>query len=114
MHPLKGYKLLQRIDFLRDAAEIVYAHHECFDGSGYPRGLSGEEIPLGQRLFMVAAVFDAVTSERPYHSPMSYDEAAIVICRKSGTHFDPSAMEAFETTRPVELEAIRKRYANTE
>lgn len=113
-HPLEGYKLLQRIDFLRDSAEIVYAHHERYDGTGYPRGLRGQEIPLGSRIFMVADVFDAVTSERPYHSPMSYSEAAAVIRGKSGTHFDPSVVEAFETIRPAELEAVRKRYADTE
>ncbi len=56
-HPMEGYKLLKRIGFLKDAAEIVYAHHEHFDGNGYPRGLKGNEIPLGGRLFMVADVY---------------------------------------------------------
>ena len=111
-HPLEGYRLLQRIDFLRDSAEIVYAHHEHYDGSGYPRRLKGEEIPLGARLFMVADVFDAVTSERPYHLPISYREAIAEIREKSGTHFDPAVVEIFVNIRPDELEAIRKHYAD--
>lgn len=111
-HPLEGYRLLQRIDFLRDSAEIVYAHHEHYDGTGYPRRLKGEDIPLGARLFMVADVYDAVTSLRPYHLPMSYNEAIAEIRGKSGTHFDPAVVEIFENIRPDELEAIRKRYAD--
>ena len=111
-HPLEGYRLLQRIDFLRDSAEIVYAHHEHYDGTGYPRRLKGDEIPLGARLFMVADVFDAVTSERPYHLPMSYSEAIAVIRGKSGTHFDPAMVEIFKNIEPDELEAIRKRYSD--
>ncbi|HEY6009495.1 MAG TPA: HD domain-containing phosphohydrolase [Geobacteraceae bacterium] len=111
-HPQEGYRLLQRIDFLRDSAEIVYAHHEHYDGTGYPRGLKKDEIPLGARLFMVADVFDAVTSERPYHVPMSYNEAMAVIHDKSGTHFDPAVVEAFENIQSSELEAIRKRYSD--
>jgi putative nucleotidyltransferase with HDIG domain len=109
-HPLEGYRLLQRIDFLRDSAEIVYAHHEHYDGTGYPRRLKGNEIPLGARLFMVADVFDAVTSERPYHAPLSYDEAIAVIREKSGSHFDPAVVEAFENIQSHKLEEIRKHY----
>lgn len=111
-HPLEGYRLLQRIDFLRDAAEIVYAHHERYDGTGYPRSLKAEGIPLGARLFMVADVFDAITSARPYHPPMSYGEALAEVHGKSGTHFDPAVVRVFEDIHPDELEAIRKRYAD--
>ena len=109
-HPQEGYRLLQRIGFLREAAEIVYAHHEHYDGTGYPRRLKGEE---GARLFMVADVFDAVTSERPYHSPMSYNEAAAVIRGNSGNHFDPAVVELFDGIDPAEWVRIRKRYADT-
>jgi len=111
-HPAEGYRLLQRIDFLRDSAEIVHAHHEHYDGTGYPKGIKGEEIPLGARIFMVADVFDAVTSERPYHSPMSYNEAVALIRGKSGAHFDPAVVELFEGIHPDEMEAIRKRYTD--
>lgn len=111
-HPAEGYRLLQRIGFLREAAEIVYAHHEHYDGTGYPRRLKGEEIPLGARLFIVADVFDAVTSERPYHSQMSYNEAVAVIRGKSGSHFDPAVVEVFEKIHPAEWEVMRKRYSD--
>lgn len=111
-HPLEGYRLLQRIDFLRDSAEIVYAHHEQYDGTGYPRGLKGDEIPLGARLFMVADVFDAVTSDRPYHSPIGYSEAIAAIRGRSGTHFDPAVVKIFEDVHPDELGAIRKRHSD--
>jgi putative nucleotidyltransferase with HDIG domain len=111
-HPLEGYRLLQRIDFLRDSAEIVYAHHEHYDGTGYPRRLKGDEIPLGARLFMVADVFDAITSERPYHSPMSYDEAIAALRAQSGSHFDPAAVALFESIQPEELGAVRQCYAD--
>jgi len=109
-HPLVGYKALQRVDFLRDSAEIVYAHHEHYDGTGYPRGLRGEEIPLGARLFMVADVFDALTSERPYRHPASFSDAAAEIRRESGTHFDPVIVEVFEKMDPSEFEAVQHRY----
>ena len=108
-HPAEGFKLLSQIDFLRKSAEIVLAHHERFDGSGYPRGLKGEEIPLGARLFMVADVFDALTSERPYHTPLGYQEAAAGISEKSGEHFDPAVVEVFRKIDPVEWERIRNR-----
>ena len=111
-HPQEGYRLLQRIDFLKPSAEIVYAHHEHYDGTGYPRRLKGKQIPLGARLFTVADVYDAVTSERPYHAPMSYNEAIGVIRGKSGTHFDPAVVEIFENIPPVDLEEIRKQYAD--
>ncbi|WP_298439606.1 HD domain-containing phosphohydrolase [Geobacter sp.] len=111
-HPGEGYRLLRRIGFLREAAEIVYAHHEHYDGTGYPRGLKGEEIPLGARLFMVADVFDALTSERPYHEAMGYQQAARVIRENRGKHFDPAVVNVFEAIRPEEWEKVRKRFAD--
>src|SRR3954452_22865487 len=65
-HCYRGYQILKKIPFLDEAAEIVYAHQECFDGSGYPRGLKGEDIPLGARIFALADTLDAITSDRPY------------------------------------------------
>lgn len=109
-HPIEGYKLLKRIEFLKDTAEIVYAHHEHYDGTGYPRGLKGNEIPLGARLFMVADVYDAITSERPYHSPVVYAEASEEILSKSGSHFDPAVVDIFRTIDRKSWLAIADRY----
>jgi len=94
-HPSAGYDIVNRIEFLGEAAEIVYAHHERFDGKGYPRGLKGEDIPFGARLFAVVDVYDALTSTRPYHSPLSHEEALVKIRKESGRHFDPSVVKAF-------------------
>jgi putative nucleotidyltransferase with HDIG domain len=94
-HPSVGYGIVNRIEFLSEAAEIVYAHHERFDGSGYPRGLKGEDIPLGARLFAVVDVYDALTSARSYHSPLSHKEALVEIRKESGRHFDPNVVEVF-------------------
>ena len=113
-HPGEGYKLLKEIDFLQRSAEIVYAHHERFDGTGYPRGLKGEEIPLGARLFMVADVFDALTSVRPYRTPLEYWEAAAEISEKCGEHFDPAVVETFQQIDPAEWEQIGRRLALAE
>ncbi len=109
-HPEAGYRIVKRIGFLMDAAEIVYAHHEQFDGSGYPRGLNGESIPLGARMFMVADVYDALTSERSYRSPVTYEEAAVEIKRQSGSHFDPVIVDTFLAIAPEQLRAIAGRY----
>jgi len=109
-HPEAGYLALRHITFLREAVEIVYAHHEYYDGSGYPRGLKGEEIPLGARIFMAADVYDALTSVRPYHSPLSHEKALDLIREKSGSHFDPDIVRVFLKIDPKELEAVRKEY----
>jgi diguanylate cyclase (GGDEF)-like protein len=94
-HSELGYEILKGIDFLRDAAEIVWAHHEWYDGSGYPRGLAGEEIPLGARVFCVVDAYDAMTSRRPYRQAMSRDQACIEIARNAGTQFDPMVVASF-------------------
>src|SRR5947208_3510257 len=92
-----GYRMLAKIPFLRDAAEIVYSHHERYDGSGYPRGLKGKEIPLGARIFAVADTLEAVMSNRSYRPsrPLSLDSAREEIQRCSGTQFDPAVVKAF-------------------
>jgi putative nucleotidyltransferase with HDIG domain len=90
-----GYNMLIRIPFLRDAAEIVLAHQEFFDGSGYPRGLKGEQIPLGARIFTVADSLDAMISDRPYRRALPVSHAREEICRCSGTQFDPKVVEVF-------------------
>jgi len=109
-HPEAGYRIVKRIGFLKGAAEIVYAHHEQFDGSGYPRGIKNENIPLGARMFMVADVYDALTSERPYRSPMTYEEAVTEIKKLRGTHFDPVVVDTFMAIAPEQLQMIAKRY----
>jgi putative nucleotidyltransferase with HDIG domain len=90
-----GYNMLIRIPFLRDAAEIVLAHQEFFDGSGYPRGLSGEQIPLGARIFTIADSLDAMISDRPYRRALPLSNARQEILRCSGTQFDPKVVDVF-------------------
>jgi putative nucleotidyltransferase with HDIG domain len=90
-----GYNMLIRIPFLRDAAEIVLSHQEFFDGTGYPRGLKGEEIPLGARIFAVADALDAMISDQPYRRALPLSHAREEIRRCSGTQFDPKVVEVF-------------------
>src|ERR1700690_247301 len=90
-----GYDMLIRIPFLRDAAEIVLAHQEFFDGSGYPRGLKGEQIPLGARIFTIADSLDAMIRDRPYRRALPLSHAREEIRRCSGTQFDPNVVEVF-------------------
>jgi putative nucleotidyltransferase with HDIG domain len=94
-HPAIGYSMLKEVTFLSRASEIVYTHHERYDGKGYPRGLKGQEIPLGARIFAVADSFDAMTSDRPYRKAMSWQEARDEIARNSGTQFDPQVVKLF-------------------
>jgi putative nucleotidyltransferase with HDIG domain len=90
-----GYNMLIRIPFLRDAAEIVLSHQEFFDGSGYPRKLKGEQIPLGARIFTIADSMDAMISDRPYRKALPLSHARGEIVRCSGTQFDPRVVEVF-------------------
>jgi len=92
-----GYNMLTRIPFLRDAAEIVLAHQEFFDGTGYPRGLKGDQIPLGARIFTIADSLDAMISDRPYRRALPMSHAREEIRRCSGTQFDPKVVEVFST-----------------
>jgi response regulator RpfG family c-di-GMP phosphodiesterase len=86
-------------------AELIYSHQERFDGSGYPRGLRGEAIPLGARVFAVIDAYDAMRSHRPYRQPMSTEQAVDQIRRGSGSQFDPVVVQAFMRCQP-ELERI--------
>ena len=92
-----GYDMLIRIPFLRDAAEIVLAHQEFYDGTGYPRGLKGDQIPLGARIFTIADSLDAMISDRPYRRALPMSHACQEIRRCSNTQFDPKVVEVFLT-----------------
>jgi HD-GYP domain-containing protein (c-di-GMP phosphodiesterase class II) len=94
-HPIRSYELLSPIPYLRPALEIPYCHHEKWDGSGYPRGLKGEEIPLSARIFAIVDVYDALMSDRPYRPAWTKERALDHIREQSGKHFDPKVVEAF-------------------
>lgn len=94
-HAFLGYKMLQKIPFLQEASEIVYSHQEKFDGSGYPRGLKGEQIPLGARIFSIADTLDAIMSDRPYRPARPFPVAKKEIEAWSGRQFDPSIVSVF-------------------
>ncbi|MBI5626390.1 MAG: HD domain-containing protein [Nitrosomonadales bacterium] len=94
-HPEKGYRIVSQIPDMKEAAELVFSHEERFDGSGYPRGLRGEQISLGARLFAVIDTLDAITSDRPYRKAGSFEQAREEIVSMSGTQFDPAAVQAF-------------------
>jgi putative nucleotidyltransferase with HDIG domain len=94
-HCYRGYQMLKKMSFLAEAADIVYAHQEHFDGTGYPRGLKGKEIPLGARIFAVADTLDAITSDRPYHPAKPVQAAREEIRKWSGRQFDPEIVKVF-------------------
>jgi putative nucleotidyltransferase with HDIG domain len=94
-HCYRGYKIISRIPFLAEAAEIVYSHQERFDGLGYPRGLKGEQIPLGARIFAIADTLDAMRSDRPYRKAQSIEAARKEIELWAGKQFDPDIVKIF-------------------
>ena len=95
-HPVLGYRMLQKIPFLKGAAEIVYSHHESFDGSGYPQGLAGEDIPLSATLFALADTIDAMTSDRPYRQALALEEAGFRMEHVGHEPCRPYTMRAFK------------------
>jgi HD-GYP domain-containing protein (c-di-GMP phosphodiesterase class II) len=94
-HPTYAQRLLSGIPYLRPALEIPYCHHEKWDGTGYPRYLKGEDIPLGARIFAIVDVWDALCSDRPYRPAWSKDNIIAYIHHQSGLHFDPKVVKAF-------------------
>jgi putative nucleotidyltransferase with HDIG domain len=106
-HPAYGARILAGIPYLSGAAEIVRHHHEHFDGSGYPDGLAGDDIPLGARIFALADALDAMTSDRPYRRAMSLEDAISEIERCSGKQFDPVMVSAFLRIPVDRLSAVR-------
>jgi putative nucleotidyltransferase with HDIG domain len=111
LHPEYGAEIVERISFLRGASEVVRSHHEKFDGSGYPRGLRGEAIPLPARIFMVVDAYDTITSKRSYKDPQPPEDALVEIRRCSGGHFDPAIVEAFERVYEEFAAATREQHA---
>ncbi len=95
LHPVYAYELLSPITYLRQSLDIPYCHHEKWDGSGYPRGLKGKQIPLGARIFALADVYDALSSNRPYRAAWPEAKVRAHIVALSGTHFDPTVVKAF-------------------
>lgn len=94
-HPELGAKILMAMEELRVLVPLVKHHHEAFDGSGYPLGLVGQEIPLGARIICVADVYEAMTSDRPYRLALSEETARIYLLRYRGIKFDPDVVDAF-------------------
>jgi putative nucleotidyltransferase with HDIG domain len=105
-HSYLGYRMLKKIPFLTEVADIVYAHQEHWDGSGYPRGLKGEEIPLGARIFAVADTLDAITSDRPYRLARGVEAARDEIRKWSGRQFDPEVVRVFLEISPSVWECL--------
>jgi len=107
-HPQIGYDILKAIPFLGSPADIVLAHQERFDGTGYPGKLAGMAVPLGARIFAIADTFDAITSDRPYRKKQGSEAARQEMIRCSGTQFDPACVEAFLTITTPELEELAR------
>jgi HD-GYP domain-containing protein (c-di-GMP phosphodiesterase class II) len=106
-HPELGYRMLKDIQFLQDALPIVRYHHEHWNGAGYPLGLEGETIPVEARIFAVIDAFDAITSERPYSPPRTYEQAVEILTAESGIRFDPKVVKAFLTVPKEDWDVIR-------
>ena len=107
-HAQIGFDLVKDIPFLADATDVVLMHHERFDGSGYPKGLKGEQIPLSARIFAIADTLDAITSERPYQRASSFKSAREIVRRLSGTAFDPQLVNVFLNIREDVWPALAK------
>lgn len=128
-HVRYGMEIIKDSTWLHDAAAVVAAHHEKFDGSGYPRGLAGAGIPMLARIFAIVDVFDALTSQRPYKKPLSFQETMSILRQGLGSHFDPEVLGIFEDIAPelyrvyarrddqelrTELQAVISRYFSRE
>jgi HD-GYP domain-containing protein (c-di-GMP phosphodiesterase class II) len=102
LHVKHGLDIVFRSAWLREGSAVVGSHHEKYEGNGYPAGLKGETIPRLARIFAIADVFDAVTSQRPYKQPLSYDETIDILMKGRGSHFDPDILDVFiRISRPI-------------
>jgi len=108
-HPVYAYNMLSTIPFLRRAIDIPYCHHEKWDGSGYPRALKGEEIPLAARIFAIVDVWDALRSDRPYRKAWSEEDTLTYIQEQSGKHFDPMVVDAFMHIMQIQKRKNRRK-----
>ena len=108
-HPLTGAEIVRDIEFLGAARDVIRSHHERWDGSGYPDGLAGKDIPVSARIFGVADTLDALTTRRPYREPSSMAQARAIIDAGNGSHFDPEVVEAFRSLPDDLIADIRKR-----
>src|SRR6266508_1438326 len=93
-HPEIGFRMLSEVTFFRELAEVVRCHHERYDGQGYPRGVSGEKIPIAARILSVLDAYVAMTSKRPYRKTRTHEDAMQEILRHAGTQFDPAVVRA--------------------
>lgn len=118
-HAQLGYQMLRKIPFLHEAADIVYSHQERYDGTGYPRGLKADQIPLGARIFAIADTFDAMTSDRPYRAAQSVSSGRREIEHQAGKQFDPEIVKVFHSIpehiwqdlrNEIEAQSRSKRY----
>lgn len=105
-HPAVGAEIVSGIEFLQEAAKVVRSHHERWDGTGYPDGLTGEEIPIAARVFAVADVFDALTTDRPYREAFTFREAREMILAGSGTQFDARVVKAFDSIEDETFQSV--------
>ncbi len=113
LHPTHGQKILRNVPFLEPAAEVVMQHHECWDGTGYPNGLRGENISLGARVFAVVDAFDSIVSDKIYRKGRSYAEAINELERCSGTQFDPTIVDAFKKIPQEDWKFLHQRSIST-
>jgi putative nucleotidyltransferase with HDIG domain len=107
-HCYKGYQIVKKIPFLADACDIIYSHQERYDGTGYPRGLKGEDIPLGARIFSIADTLDAITSDRTYRLARSMAVARKEIQEWSGRQFDPDVVKVFQQMPDEIFQELRR------
>lgn len=103
-----GYEICKKVPFLTEVADLVYSHQERFDGTGYPRGLKGDELPVAARIIAVASTLDAITSDRPYQAARSLEAAKEEITRWSGRQFDPEIVRVFLSMPDNIWEDLRK------
>jgi HD-GYP domain-containing protein (c-di-GMP phosphodiesterase class II) len=106
-HSFLGYRMVSKFRFLRGADEIVHSHHERYDGSGYPRRLKGQEIPLGARIVAVANALDSITSDLPYRQAQTFHQARQIIQNCSGSQFDPVVVRAYQRMPDKLFEELR-------
>ena len=108
-HPTWGFDMLAEVSFLQLASlDIIYSHHERWDGQGYPRGIAGESIPLSARIFAVVDTYDAITSDRPYRRARPHSFALAELQRVAGQQLDPKVVGAFRDLPEVEMRRLRE------